>query len=137
MLDYNKYCSNTFGSSINAFKLLNDFKESVIAMIKDIHASIQLCSKQSCPEKTTTWGEEGLFIQHLTVHIPAHHCMEIMGKVLLLFYIYMYFLNQAINYPSQLLSTLMMWVKILTFQSRFILCFWFVLLDFFLSVLFT
>ena len=42
-----------------------------------VHASIQLWSKQNCLEKTTpTWGEGGLFIEHLTVHIQAHHCMS-------------------------------------------------------------
>ena len=45
--------------------------------MKIVHTSIQLCSKQSRPEKTpTTWGEGGgLFIEHLTVHIWAYHCM--------------------------------------------------------------
>ena len=50
-----------------------------VKFVKIVHTSIKLCSKQSCPEKTTTtWGEGGLFIEHLTVHIRACHCMEIM-----------------------------------------------------------
>ena len=74
-----------------------------VKFVKIVHASIQLCSKQSCPEKTTTtWRGGGLFIEHLTVHIQARHCMgcdiwlttyrhiiawRLWKKVLLLFYI--------------------------------------------------
>ena len=32
------------------------------------------------PKKTTTWGEGGQFIEHLTVHIWSCHCTEIMAE---------------------------------------------------------
>ena len=43
---------------------------------KVVHISTQLWSKQSCQKKNTTWGEGGLFMEHLTVHIWARHCMS-------------------------------------------------------------
>ena len=50
-----------------------------VEIVEVVHTSIQSYSKQSCPEKTTTTsGGGGLFIEHLTVHIRARHCMEIM-----------------------------------------------------------
>ena len=61
----------------------NFYSNLDIEFVNIVHASIQLCSKQSCPEKnTTTWrrGGGGLFIEHLTVHIWACHCMEIMAE---------------------------------------------------------
>ena len=60
------------------FTSSTDLKIPFCWICEVVHLSIQLCSKQSCPEKTTNCGEGKLFIKHLTVHIRAHRCMEIM-----------------------------------------------------------
>ena len=68
---YTEYSRYTFHISNSHL-----YSASECRICEVVHASIQLCSKQSCPEKTpTTWGEGGLFIEHLTVHIWTRDCM--------------------------------------------------------------
>ena len=86
----------------------------------------------SCPEKTTTWEGGGLFIEHLTVHLQACHCMEIMAESatiirhLSAYQLPLYYQPQQM--PSMLWTTSVIWythhklanTKILTRTSIFL-----------------